>query len=336
MHSVRYEPYCMPHRMPAMFRDYQYSQQQMNAVVQVEDLPPYGSLEELLQSDCTPQFPPANLDIPDIMTDNSTVDCQHTHIQVPLNSGYCTDQVATGPNVGVSPATGSINEHNDGIHPQMSQMQQGVAAVHRRGTTTSIVVKNKVKTASKKRKKRDPNEPQKPVSAYALFFRDSQASIKTRNPNMSFGEVSKLVAHMWEDLDADSKAMYRKRTETAKKEYLKQLAAYRASLVSKGPLEGESWSGVSSGSSADGSPPPVSTTYLSTPSIASPLPSPQAYGEQTVMPSGELMCVRQGCKNGAIHDPAWDRDYCSNECVATHCRDVFTQWVARQNQTSVK
>ena len=86
---------------------------------------------------------------------------------------------------------------------------------------------------SKRRKKRDPNEPQKPVSAYALFFRDTQASIKLRNPNANFGEVSKIVAATWDALDPDSKAAYKKRTELAKKEYLRALAAYRANLVSK-------------------------------------------------------------------------------------------------------
>ena len=87
---------------------------------------------------------------------------------------------------------------------------------------------------SKRKKKRDPNEPQKPVSAYALFFRDSQASIKAANPNAAFGDVSKIVASMWDNLDPEAKANYKKRTENAKKDYLKKLAAYRASLVSKG------------------------------------------------------------------------------------------------------
>lgn len=85
------------------------------------------------------------------------------------------------------------------------------------------------KKAAKKR--RDPNEPQKPVSAYALFFRDTQATIKGSQPNASFGEVSKIVASMWDSLDPDSKAHYKKRTEQAKKEYLKALASYRASLI---------------------------------------------------------------------------------------------------------
>jgi len=43
------------------------------------------------------------------------------------------------------------------------------------------------------------------VSAYALFFRDTQAAIKGQNPNASFGEVSKIVASMWDALDVEHK-----------------------------------------------------------------------------------------------------------------------------------
>ena len=45
----------------------------------------------------------------------------------------------------------------------------------------------------------------RPVSAYALFFRDTQAAIKGQNPNASFGEVSKIVASMWDSLEEDQK-----------------------------------------------------------------------------------------------------------------------------------
>ncbi|KAL2088382.1 hypothetical protein ACEWY4_015281 [Coilia grayii] len=89
----------------------------------------------------------------------------------------------------------------------------------------------------KKKKKKDPNEPQKPVSAYALFFRDTQAAIKGQNPNATFGEVSKIVASMWDGLAEEQKQVYKSKTEAAKKEYLKALAAYRASLVSKAAAE---------------------------------------------------------------------------------------------------
>ncbi|XP_036940883.1 thymocyte selection-associated high mobility group box protein TOX isoform X3 [Acanthopagrus latus] len=96
----------------------------------------------------------------------------------------------------------------------------------------AVDISKKPKTP-KKKKRKDPNEPVKPVSAYALFFRDTQANIKAQNPNATFGEVSKIVASMWDSLGEEQKQLYKKRTETAKKEYLKQLAAYRASLVSQ-------------------------------------------------------------------------------------------------------
>ncbi|XP_074975085.1 TOX high mobility group box family member 4 isoform X5 [Caretta caretta] len=86
----------------------------------------------------------------------------------------------------------------------------------------------KQKPAKKQKKKKDPNEPQKPVSAYALFFRDTQAAIKGQNPNATFGEVSKIVASMWDSLGEEQKQVYKRKTEAAKKEYLKALAAYRA------------------------------------------------------------------------------------------------------------
>lgn len=45
----------------------------------------------------------------------------------------------------------------------------------------------------------------RPVSAYALFFRDTQAVIKGKHPNASFGEVSKIVASMWDALELEHK-----------------------------------------------------------------------------------------------------------------------------------
>ena len=46
--------------------------------------------------------------------------------------------------------------------------------------------------------------------------------------------MSKHVAALWDGMDPDSKGAYKRRTEQAKKEYLRQLASYRATLVSKG------------------------------------------------------------------------------------------------------
>lgn len=36
--------------------------------------------------------------------------------------------------------------------------------------------------------------------------------------------------------------------------------------------------------------------------------------------SVKSICVRAGCTNPAVDSKDWDKEYCSNECVATHCR----------------
>ena len=50
--------------------------------------------------------------------------------------------------------------------------------------TTSVM---SAKRGGKRARQRDPNEPQKPVSAYALFFRDVQAGIKQRYDQLLMG-----------------------------------------------------------------------------------------------------------------------------------------------------
>ena len=131
------------------------------------------------------------------------------------------------------PAPGGMMPHNTSsgyVKPEIGSQPISTSVLKRPRSSLLPAPKRSKKSS----RHRDPNEPQKPVSAYALFFRDTQAQIKSRSPAATFGEVSKMVASLWDSLDPDSKANYKRRTETAKKEYLKRLAAYRASLVSKG------------------------------------------------------------------------------------------------------
>jgi hypothetical protein len=42
-------------------------------------------------------------------------------------------------------------------------------------------------------------------------------------------------------------------------------------------------------------------------------------------------CIRSGCTNMAIVSNDWEDEYCSSECVITHCRSVFGNWVHNQS-----
>ncbi|XP_061926307.1 TOX high mobility group box family member 4-A-like [Entelurus aequoreus] len=139
------------------------------------------------------------------------------------------------------------------------------------GTAQQLAV-----AAKKGRKKKDPNEPQKPVSAYALFFRDTQAAIKGQNPNASFGEVSKIVASMWDSLAEEQKQVYKRKTDTAKKEYLKALAAYRANQLSQPPADEEE-------TSPSPPPPEVTQTPAAVPSVGQQVVRPLNEAEQNTI-----------------------------------------------------
>ncbi|XP_076144862.1 TOX high mobility group box family member 4b isoform X3 [Alosa pseudoharengus] len=132
----------------------------------------------------------------------------------------------------VSPAVISLSPSLSDS-PSGSTASSGLPTLARRGGTGAGAGAG----GKKGKKKKDPNEPVKPVSAYALFFRDTQAAIKGQNPNASFGEVSKIVASMWDSLGEEQKQVYKRKTETAKKEYLKALAAYRANQMSQPVIE---------------------------------------------------------------------------------------------------
>ena len=57
----------------------------------------------------------------------------------------------------------------------------------------------------------DLKPPQNPLSAYAYFFKETQNSIKSQQPNATFESVSKIVETMWQALEEDQKEKYRYR-----------------------------------------------------------------------------------------------------------------------------
>uniref|UniRef100_A0A8C5Q763 HMG box domain-containing protein n=1 Tax=Leptobrachium leishanense TaxID=445787 RepID=A0A8C5Q763_9ANUR len=80
---------------------------------------------------------------------------------------------------------------------------------------TIIVEQAKKTKPTKGKKKKDPNEPQKPLSVYG------------QNPNATFGELSKIVASMWDSLGEEQK----------QKDFLKALTLYTENQMSQVVVE---------------------------------------------------------------------------------------------------
>jgi hypothetical protein len=165
------------------------------------------------------------------------------------------------------------------------------------------------------------------MSAYSLFFRDTQASIKSQNPAVTFGEISRIVSQMWDTLEPHEKDKYNSQADKDKQAYLKALAEYEGrkhktvSRPSKPASKHKPAVVVSEDESDKDDPPFVLSDEESSDSE-----------KQTVQPR----CTRPLCNNTAVADPRWDLDFCSEQCVVLHCRDVFTAWVASRQAAKVE
>ncbi|XP_065314149.1 uncharacterized protein LOC135923376 isoform X1 [Gordionus sp. m RMFG-2023] len=202
---------------------------------------------------------------------------------------------------------------------------------------------------SKKKKKKDPNEPQKPVSAYALFFRDTQAAIKGQNPTATFGEVSKIVASMWDTLELERKDVYKKKTDLAKKEYIKKLAEYRNKMASKNKSNSSnslSTSSILYSSTAISNSPALPDFAPFPPSSTATLTDAdkeKAYIQKFTSiddkePNSretQAKCLKGGCENAPISNPQWDSEYCGESCVVAHCKEMFSKWVYKRQNLAV-
>merc|ERR1712037_1094264 len=60
----------------------------------------------------------------------------------------------------------------------------------------------------KQRKKKDPNAPKRPMSAYFLFMNATRPQVRKENPDASIGEVAKIMGKMWGEIEPADKAKY--------------------------------------------------------------------------------------------------------------------------------
>jgi len=82
----------------------------------------------------------------------------------------------------------------------------------------------------RKRKKKDPNAPKRPLSAFFLFCHDERPAVKSLYPNYSVGEAAKELGDRWNKVTAEQKAKYEAQVQADKGRYEQELAKYKAGL----------------------------------------------------------------------------------------------------------
>mmetsp|Transcript_4472 Transcript_4472/g.8510 ORF Transcript_4472/g.8510 Transcript_4472/m.8510 type:complete len:407 (+) Transcript_4472:72-1292(+) len=91
------------------------------------------------------------------------------------------------------------------------------------------VLTGDTKNAADKKKKKDPNQPKRSLSAYNYFMKENQAAIKAKmTGEYKQADVVKEVAAQWKALPESKKKKYIKMSETDKKRHDKEMEAYKA------------------------------------------------------------------------------------------------------------
>nr|KAF6488028.1 TOX high mobility group box family member 4 [Rousettus aegyptiacus] len=352
--------------------------------------------------------PPVTIDVP--MTDMTSGLMGHSQLTT-------IDQSELSSQLGLSLGGGTILPPAQSPEDRLSTTPSPTSSLHEDGVEdfrrqlpsqkTVVVEAGKKQKTPKKRKKKDPNEPQKPVSAYALFFRDTQAAIKGQNPNAT------VVTSRGIQLGQSSTATIQpsQQAQIVTRSVLQAAAAAAASMqlppprLQPPPLQQMPQPPTQQQVTILQQPPPLQAMQQPPPQKARinlqqqppPLqikivPGPTLKMQTTLVPpavessperpmnnspeahtveetsseticemitdvvpevespsqmdvelvSGSPMtlspqprCVRSGCENPPVVSKDWDNEYCSNECVVKHCRDVFLAWVASRNSNTV-
>ena len=70
--------------------------------------------------------------------------------------------------------------------------------------------------------------PKRGMSSFMWFCKAKRAELKKDRPELTFGEMGKVLGTMWKELPDSKKAPYVKQAEDDKKRYMKEKAAHDA------------------------------------------------------------------------------------------------------------
>ena len=77
------------------------------------------------------------------------------------------------------------------------------------------------------KKKKDPNAPKQPLSAYFIFSQEERLKVKGQNPSFSICEVAKELGRRWAEMSPEVKQRYQQMAEEGRQKYDQDMASYR-------------------------------------------------------------------------------------------------------------
>lgn len=85
------------------------------------------------------------------------------------------------------------------------------------------------KATKRGKKKKDPNAPKRPQSAFFLFCADHRGPLRQGNPSLSVGDIAKMLGKKWAECSTETRKIYSDKSEIEKAKYVQVMEKYRAS-----------------------------------------------------------------------------------------------------------
>jgi hypothetical protein len=91
----------------------------------------------------------------------------------------------------------------------------------------------KVFKVKKRKKPKDSTAPRHPLTGYVRYLNDQREAVRAANPNLSFSEITKILANEWTNLLVDKKQQYLDAAEQDRVRYTREYNAYKQTEVYK-------------------------------------------------------------------------------------------------------
>jgi len=87
----------------------------------------------------------------------------------------------------------------------------------------------------KQKRKKDPNAPKRPQTAFFLFCADHREALRQQFPELRIGDIAKKLGEKWSKCEPDRKKEYEVTANDQKEEYKQKMEAYKSGR----PVAGE-------------------------------------------------------------------------------------------------
>ena len=81
------------------------------------------------------------------------------------------------------------------------------------------------------KKRKDPNLPKRPLSAYFYFCKDARPKLKAKHPEIKLVDFSKLLGKIWSGLSEEEKTPYRILQEKDRERYDEEMELYQQESI---------------------------------------------------------------------------------------------------------